>query len=77
MGDGNCLFRLFAMIISGSQEHHLAVQVAILKHMQTIGHLLFGQTSIDCYCQDKSMHMDGAWGSEIEILFWHGTLAAD
>ena len=40
--------------------------------MQTIGHLLLGthvtQTSIDSYCQDTSMHMDGTWGSEIEIL---------
>ena len=71
-GDGNCLFRSFSLIITGSQDHHLAVRVAILEHMQTIGHLLLGahvaQTSIDSYCQDTSMHMDGTWGSEIEIL---------
>ena len=72
MGDCNCLFRSFAMIITGSQDHHLAVRVAILKHMQAIGHLLLGkhvtQTSIDSYCHDTSMHMDGAWWSEIKIL---------
>lgn len=60
------------MIITGSQDDHLAVRVAILKHMQTIAHLLLGthvtQTSIDSYFHDTSMHMDGAWGSEIEIL---------
>ena len=72
IGDGNCLFRSFSMIITGSQDHHLAVWVVILKHMQAIGHLLLGkhvtQTSINDYCHDTSMHMDGAWGSEIEIL---------
>ena len=39
-GDGNCLFRFFTMIITGSQEHHLAVCIAILQYMQSIVHLM-------------------------------------
>ena len=60
------------MIITGSQEHHLAVRIAILQHMQSIAHLLLGahvqQTSIDDYIRETSMHMDGAWGTDVEIL---------
>ena len=58
-GDGNCLFRSFPLIITGSQEHHVAVCVAILQHMQTITHLLLGphvkQTSIANYIHEMSI----------------------
>ena len=58
-GDWNCLFRSFSMIITGSQEHHLALCIAILQHMQSIAHLLLGahvkQTSIDSYIHETSM----------------------
>ena len=70
--DGNCLFRSFSMIITGSQEGHLAVRIAILRHMQSIAHLLLGvhvtQNSIAEYVQDTHMDMDGAWGTEVETL---------
>ena len=32
-GDGNCLFRCFSHIITGSQEHHLRIRQAIVHHM--------------------------------------------
>ena len=71
-GDGNCLFLSFSLIITGSQEHHVAVCVAILLHMQTIVHLLLGphvkQTSIANYIHEPSIDMDGAWDTDIEIL---------
>ena len=70
--DGNCLFCSFLMIITGSQEGHLAVRIAILRHMQSIAHLLLGvhvtQNSIAEYVQDTHMDMDGAWGTEVETL---------
>ena len=60
------------MIITGSQEGHLAVRIAILRHMQSIAHLLLGvhvtQNSIAEYVQDTHMDMDGAWGTEVETL---------
>ena len=40
--DGNCLFRSFSMIVTGSQEGHLAVRNAIINHMQMIAILLLG-----------------------------------
>ena len=72
LADGNCLFRSFSMIITGSQEGHLAVRRAILNHMQNIAPLLLGahvtQDSIAEYIQDIHMDRDGAWGTDVEIL---------
>lgn len=40
--------------------------------MQTTDHLLLrahvNHSSIDSYIQEMSMHMDGTWGTDIEIL---------
>ena len=33
-GDGNCLFRAFSYIITGSESQHMAVRLAILSHMK-------------------------------------------
>ena len=41
-GDGNCLFRSFSYIITGSEEQHMAVRIAILNHMIDIAHFLLG-----------------------------------
>ncbi len=40
--DGNCLFRSFAYIISGSEDQHMAVRAVILNHMVDIAHFLLG-----------------------------------
>ncbi len=37
VGDGNCLFRSFSLILTGSEEQHLAIRGAIVQHMRTIG----------------------------------------
>ena len=37
VGDGNCLFRSFSLILTGSEEQHLAIRGAIIQHMRTIG----------------------------------------
>ena len=70
--DGNCLFRSFSMVITGSQEGHLVVRMAILNHMQKIAGLLLGghvtQNSIAEYIQETHMDMDGAWGTDVETL---------
>ena len=72
--DGNCLFRSFSYIITGSQEQHMAVRRAILNHMVQIAHfLLFHHMpsqylSIQEYIQHTHMDRDSAWGSDLEIL---------
>ena len=39
-GDGNCLFRAFSYIITGSESQHMAVRLAILGHMINIAHFI-------------------------------------
>ena len=41
-GDGNCLFRSFAYMASGSEVHHSYVRAVILEHMKSISHFLIG-----------------------------------
>ena len=40
--DGNCLFRSFSYIITGSEEQHMAVHIAIDNHMIGIARFLLG-----------------------------------
>ena len=71
--DGNCLFRAFALIITGSQAEHFILRTSILKHMQTIAHFLLGHlitshASVGDYIHSTAMDQDGTWGTEVEIL---------
>ena len=73
-GDGNCLFRSFSYIITGSEEQHMAVRQAICNHMVEIAHFLFATgicstyTSIQEYIQSTKMDQDQAWGTEVEMF---------
>ena len=71
--DGNCLFRAFALVITGSQEQHFALRTAILKYMQAIEHFLLGSfitshETVKAYIQSTAMDQNGTWGTEVEIL---------
>ena len=74
LGDGNCLFRSFSYIITGSEEQYRRVREVILNHMVDIGHfMLFHHldlryTSIDEYIHDTEMDRNFTWGTDIEIL---------
>ena len=39
-GDGNCLFRSLAYIITGAVDQHMAVRTAVLEHMIGIAHFI-------------------------------------
>ena len=72
-GDGNCLFRALAYIITGSEEQHMAVRRAILQHIIHIAHFIIGHhvveyASIQEYIADKNMDQEYAWGTDIEML---------
>lgn len=36
MGDGSCLFRCFAHIITGSQRHHMLIRRALVEHLYEV-----------------------------------------
>ena len=71
--DGNCLFRSFSFLITGSENQHMAVRAMILEHMFRVSHLLLNghlsnYTSIQEYISHNNMDRDGTWGSDIEVL---------
>ena len=41
-GDRNCMFRSLSYVISGSEEHHFEIRLAIVAHMLSIPHLVCG-----------------------------------
>ena len=41
-GDGHCMFCSLSYVISGSEEHHFEIRLAIVAHMLTIPHLVSG-----------------------------------
>ena len=71
-GDGNCLFRAFSYIITGSESQHMSVRQAILDHMISIAHFMdrhiVGYSSIQDYIADKKMDQEFTWGTDIEML---------
>ena len=68
--DGNCLFCSLCMIITGSQDEHLALRSA--NHMCSIEHRLVGShiahESVDAYIHSTRMDQSGTWGTDVEIL---------
>lgn len=73
MPDGNCMFRSFSHLITGSQEQHMAVRGAIVRHMVEIGDLLLdkhvlGHNSMNAYIDKERMDKENTWGTLTEIL---------
>ena len=72
-GDGNCLFRSFSYIITGTEDQHMQIRTAIMNHMVGIAqHLLFhyilGYNSIQAYQLATRMNEASSWGTEVEML---------
>ena len=72
-GDGNCLFRAFSYILTGSEEQHMAIRLAILDHLINnaqyfLGHHLTSHNSIQRYIASTGMDRDSTWGTDIEML---------
>ena len=42
MGDGNCLFRALAYIITGSENQHYKIRTLIISHMLSNSHMVIG-----------------------------------
>ena len=81
-GDGNCLFRAMSYIITGSENQHMEVRLAILRYMLSIENLLvgydrhdnynylqpFGHTSVQSYIDSRNLTRASTWGSEFEMI---------
>ena len=81
-GDGNCLFRAFSVIITGTEDQHMEVRNKILRYMVSIENLVlgydshgsynylqpFGHASVQDYINSENLDQDGSWGTEFEML---------
>ena len=74
IGDGNCLFRCFSHIITGSPDYHYEVRLLIIRHMRQISHLLVGSMltevgeDIEAYISDNKMDVLGSYGTSNEMV---------
>ena len=74
LGDGNCLFHSFSYLITGTEDQHMAVRLAILDHLKKIEHLILRrliacpqyQSAMD-YITATKMNDNGTWGTDVEI----------
>ena len=72
-GDGNCLFRSFSYLITGTERQHAQVRRAILDHLRVIERWMlphFSDRGLSATAYIEGTHMDrnGMWGSDVEIL---------
>ena len=70
-GDGNCFFRSLSNIITGSEEQHESVRLAIVRHMRAFGHLLHlhhDNRSIDEYIHISKMDESSTWATQVEMF---------
>ena len=70
LGDGNCLFRSFSYIITGSEEQYRRVREVILNHMVDIGHFILFHHLPPRYTSihDTEMDRNFTWGTDVEML---------
>ena len=55
-GDGNCMFRAFSFIITGSEDQYMQVRHAIIRHMRVIGSALW-ESQISSLLRDSMFHV--------------------
>ena len=69
-GDGNCLFRCFSYIITGSERYHTAVRRAMIAHMPNMPDTFVSSTvhTVDQYIRNTGMDKSGTWGTDKEVV---------
>ena len=81
-GDGNCLFRAFSYVITGSEHQHIAIRNALVSYMLSIENYLvgygsdgnynylqpFGHTTVQNYIDRHHMDRPNTWSSELEMM---------
>ena len=72
-GDGNCLFRALAYLISGDEEDHLMVRAVITEAIAKAGpgsviQQFIGREPVWKYTLCINMPRSSVWGTEVEIF---------
>lgn len=69
-GDGNCLFRCFSLVVTGTESYHDLLRKAITDHLQNNGEKFSAimADGPDQYLSQSKMTHTKTWGSDVEIL---------
>ena len=71
-GDGNCFFRTVSHIVSGDQEGHTSVRIAIVRYLrqnpQVFLSVLPDSQTMDQYLLQSKMETPRSWATEVEIF---------
>ena len=83
-GDGNCLFRCFSKLISGSEESHLQLRSIISRFIASEGTRRLGwyfiskkTTPCNYLTCERLIFRESVWGTDVEILAASAILDAD
>jgi hypothetical protein len=64
LGDGNCLFRAVALLISGSEDAHGRLRQVVCDYISNF-HTYFAVTAN--YVAESKMGEHGTWGTDMEL----------
>ena len=69
-GDGNCLFRCFSYLITGSENHHFEIRSRLIEHMPNIPNVFTDTSvhSVDQYLRQSRMDRSRTWGTDKEVM---------
>ncbi|XP_078794676.1 uncharacterized protein LOC144988280 isoform X2 [Oryzias latipes] len=72
IGDGNCYFRAISQAVSGSQNSHRKIRLAVVKQLETNPHLyswVIGReySSVAEYITKSRMRFVSVWATDVEI----------
>ncbi len=72
-GDGNCFFRSLSYAISGKENNHRKIRLAVVKYLREHAEsfrtfLRPGYDSVEQYISESRMWYVGTWATELEIL---------
>ena len=67
-GDGNCFFRTVSHIVSGDQEGHTSVRIAIVRYLRQNPQVVPDSQTMDQYLLQSKMETPRSWATEVEIF---------
>ncbi|XP_046381067.2 uncharacterized protein LOC124152241 [Haliotis rufescens] len=81
-GDGNCFFRSLSFAISGKENNHRKVRLAVVAHLREHAEsfrpfLRSGYDSVEQYISQSRMWYVGTWATELEMFAAANLLGTD
>ncbi|XP_046348179.2 uncharacterized protein LOC124128768 [Haliotis rufescens] len=81
-GDGNCFFRSLSYVISGRENNHRKIRLAVVAHLREHAEsfhpfLRSGYDSVEQYISQSRMWYVRTWATELEILAAANLLGID